>query len=215
MAVTLGDSGAEDQNAQVYFFDQQVGDTSAPPTSDVVIGGGPQNSNGNTARVIWYPTTTGTHYIFAEERTPTGKLIGGTNKYLMTVQVDHLPQSSGPDVCEPSGGSLTDDGRVTLSEQVHHPNVTYTLSASTASLPADSIVRFKDNFNTDIGQATVANGVATLQYTPTTLGFHGITGLYFPGGTGDGLLVGQVRMEVTNPFEPCDHRHDGGSARMR
>ncbi|MFJ9368319.1 Ig-like domain-containing protein [Nocardia sp. NPDC101769] len=194
--------------SQVFLYDMLfVGPGNL--TQAVVIGGGPQKVSGGKVQLTWYPTATGTHGIAFDGWDASGNFVSraGTG-----ASVSQLPKTPGPAGTEPTGGSLTQAG-ITINGLVHHPNMTYTLSVSAASLPAGSIVYFDDNGGTvNLGQATVTNGVATLSFTPTTLGAHNLTAVYTNATTppppddsvtttpsGAGQFAGQATFIVTTP----------------
>ncbi|MEU6587419.1 hypothetical protein [Nocardia sp. NPDC046763] len=195
LSVQLGGS-ADDSTAQVYFYDTQYASDGQTVTLDTLIGGGPVQSNGNSASVTWYPTVVGDHHINIVERSASGQGISNGGPL---VHVDQLPKTTAPAVTEATGGSITSNG-ITVSSRVFHPNTPYTLSVSTAQIPAGSTVFFKDGL-TQLGQTTVANGTASVQFTPTTIGTHTITAYYItPGGSTNGTeFAGQTAVEVTTP----------------
>ncbi|MFI5776248.1 carbohydrate-binding protein [Nocardia sp. NPDC051570] len=199
VSATLGGSGADDQNAQIFFYDR-VWDSKSTNVmkSDILIGGGPQRPNGNTASVTWYPTMTGTHDLLIEEWTAAHGMIsyGGPG-----VDVSQLPKTPAPIVPEPTGGSLTDK-LITMSGLVHHPNESVALSVSTASVPADATVHITAG-GTDLGVASIANGMATAQYTPTKVGTTTLTAVYDEPGKPRVWFAGQTWLEVTNPITPA------------
>ncbi|MFE3027619.1 hypothetical protein [Nocardia tengchongensis] len=195
LSTTLAGS-PEDATAQVYFYDWVYDSTGTHVTVDNLIGGGPQQPVNGTVQVTWYPTTIGDHVIEVVERSASGQMIntGGP-----AVHVDQLPKTSGPAVTEVTGGSITSN-LITVSGRVFHPNGTYTLSVPMDQVPAGSTVFFKDGI-TRLADPTVSNGVASVQFTPTTIGTHTITAYYVaPGAPPAGnWFAGQSWVEVTTP----------------
>ncbi|MFE3984599.1 hypothetical protein ACFXPR_08960 [Nocardia tengchongensis] len=211
-AYTLS-AAVSNPNSQVYFYDYQLADNRGNVSSYVLVGGGPQTVSGGTAKVNFYPTTTGQHFINVVERSATGEYIqqgGGA-----PIDVPALPKTSGPAPCEPTGGSLS-NGEFSISSRVLHPNTTYTL---TYTLGADDSafagydVYFEESAGFQgpvVGKTTFTNGVATIQYTPKNIGEFDLD---VHTNSPDGRLLGhkQFRIEVSSaPTGPSGCTTTGG-----
>ncbi|WP_458688382.1 hypothetical protein [Nocardia tengchongensis] len=179
-----------DTTALLWVYDRLL-DSNGYPVSERLLGGAPITTS--TTQFVWYPTALGNHQISSVERTPDGQVLswGGGS-----VNVSVLPKTTGPADATPPSGPQTSNG-VSISASVVNPNQTYTVSMG--SVPSGAVVHFMDG-QADLGQATVTNGTATLQWTPTTVGYHAITATS-PGLTfsTDGLWVEVVNTPVVKP----------------